>query len=98
MALTSFTIFGRAWGRVNPLTSSQEGVVTKQYAPLIFLARSQRMRPTILYVLPEHLPGLPSWYPSRDAAFGRRCAGTDTLRFVTPFPTLAGYCLICALL
>ena len=48
MALTSFTIFGRAWGRVNPLTSSQDAVVARQRASN--LSRTFPVRLNILYV------------------------------------------------
>ena len=83
MALTSFTIFGRAWGRPNPRGTSWRAEVAKRRAPLIFRARFAA-RHNIVYGSPGHLPGLPLWYLPQSAVFARR--GTtfafDTLRFV----------------
>jgi len=78
MSLTSFTLLAEHGGWINPLTSSQEGVVAGQCAPLIFLARC----------------GLPSFtfcqdtYPAYPhgtfAGYGIRQACARPLIFVRP--------------
>jgi hypothetical protein len=40
------------------------------------------MRLAILYVSPDHLPDLPSWYPSQDAVFARRAREKKLVRSV----------------
>jgi hypothetical protein len=69
-----FTLFGEIPTRHRPLGTSWDAVVARQYAPSIFLTW-KRDAATILYVLPDHPPGLPLWYLRGIAVFARPARG-----------------------
>jgi hypothetical protein len=66
-----------------PFGSSQDAAFARRRAPIIFFARSQLGITSFAFRQSTTRPAL--LVPSQECDKRRACAGTDTLRFVTPF-------------